>query len=106
MNDILSWPGKSPATADAPEHPAVYHMLDVAAVAEILIAPFDLDIALRDALVLLTALHDLGKVNVQFRKMLRGQPYQSNAHWCVTEVLLNAHDDLLAERLGSKVSVR
>ncbi|OYU20085.1 MAG: CRISPR-associated helicase/endonuclease Cas3 [Rhodobacteraceae bacterium PARR1] len=77
-------------------------MLDVAAVAEIMIARFVFQTALNDALVLLTALHDLGKVNVQFRKMLRGQPYQSNSHWCVTEVLLNAHDDLLAERLGSK----
>ncbi|WP_230426397.1 CRISPR-associated helicase Cas3' [Paragemmobacter aquarius] len=102
MEKLLSWPGKSPATPNDPEHSAVYHMLDVAAVAEILIARFGFNAALRDALVLLTALHDLGKVNDQFRKMLRGQPYQSNSHWCVTEVLLNAHDDVLAGRLGSK----
>lgn len=85
-----------------PEHPAVYHMLDVGAVAEILISRFSFDTACRDALVLLTALHDLGKVNMPFRRMLRGLPYVPNSHWCVTEVLLNAHDDLLAARLGSK----
>ncbi len=102
LENLLSWPGKSAATPADPEHPAIYHMLDVAAVAEILIGPFAFDAATRDALILLTALHDLGKVNAQFRKMLRGQPYQSNSHWCVTEVLLNAHDDILAGRLGSK----
>ena len=101
LEQILSWPGKSAASPGAPEHPAVYHMLDVAAVAEILIADFGFDPALRDALIVLVVLHDLGKVNVEFRKMLRGQAYRPNSHWCVTEVLLNEHDDLLAERLGS-----
>ncbi|MBQ2260143.1 MAG: CRISPR-associated helicase Cas3' [Loktanella sp.] len=78
-------------------------MLDVAAVAEKLIIPFGLPRPLRDALVFLIALHDLGKINEAFRRMLRqeaaGGPYR---HWEVTEVLLHKHDDLLFTILGSK----
>jgi hypothetical protein len=53
----------------------VLHMLDVAAVAERLIAPFQFEPALRGALVLLVALHDLGKISDSFRAMIEsGQP--------------------------------
>jgi hypothetical protein len=53
-DSMFAWPGKS--AADGQErHPAVLHMLDVGAVAERLIAPFDIEPALRDALVLLVA---------------------------------------------------
>lgn len=57
------WPGKSATIDGGKEHPAACHMLDVAAVAEVLIAPFGFSPALRDALVLLVALHDLGKIS-------------------------------------------
>lgn len=71
MTDILSGPGKSAPVADTPEHPAICHMLDMAAVIERLIAPFGFDPSEREALILLTALHDLGKINAGFRQMLR-----------------------------------
>ena len=43
LRDVVTrWPGKSPRPGDNVCHPAVYHMLDVAAVAEQLIAPIRL----------------------------------------------------------------
>ncbi|MCC5993021.1 MAG: CRISPR-associated helicase Cas3' [Rhodobacteraceae bacterium] len=97
---IANWPGKSAAPPDGIEHPAVYHMLDVAAVAERLLPPCPAP--LRDALIWLTALHDLGKIGAAFRAMLRnGQPQHAGAHWQVTEALLWLHDEaLLAPSLG------
>ena len=102
---IRNWPGKSAPAPDKPEHPAVYHMLDVAVVAEILIAPFQLPKPLQDALVLLAALHDLGKIGEEFRKMLRADKAgmlrsQRESHWEVAELLLSDHDDLLAGPFG------
>lgn len=103
IDDLLQWPGKSAHVAGGAEHPAVYHMLDVAAVAEELIGPFGFAPPQRDALVFLIALHDLGKINDAFRRMLRqgvsGGPYR---HWEVSELLLRYHDDLLARSLKSK----
>lgn len=102
MNELLNWPGKSAAAPGAIEHPALYHMLDVAAVAERLIKPFAVSESLRDALVFLIALHDLGKINEAFRHMLRGKVVGSTyRHWEVTEVLLHHHDAILSARLGS-----
>lgn len=77
-------------------------MLDVAAVAELLVVPFGLSPALRDAVILLTALHDLGKINADFRQMLRGGRSQGPRHWQITEVLLRANDDMLETRLGER----
>ena len=37
---LFDWPGKSFSEGELSSHPAVYHMLDVAAVAEQLIRPF------------------------------------------------------------------
>jgi hypothetical protein len=45
-------------------------MLDVAAVDERLLAPFRFEQGLRDALVLLVALHDLGRISDSFRAMI------------------------------------
>jgi CRISPR-associated endonuclease/helicase Cas3 len=98
LDQIARWPGKS-ASEGAIEHPALYHMLDVAAVAEVLIAPFKLTDSIKDALVLLTALHDLGKINSGFRAMLRSEGRQSFRHWEMTEVHLNANIDLLVDAL-------
>lgn len=74
-NQLLDWPGKSAPDGSTVRHSAVLHMLDVAAVAERLIAPFQFEPALRGALVLLVALHDLGKISDSFRAMIEsGQP--------------------------------
>lgn len=89
------WPGKG-ADATGLEHPAVLHMLDVAAVAEALAGPLPLPPSLRQGLVLLAALHDLGKVSASFRAMLRGGAAQPFRHWEITEALLWAQDDRLA----------
>jgi len=102
---LLLWPGKS-ANSEGIEHPAVYHMLDVAAVAEVLIAPWDLPPALRDAFLLLTALHDLGKINADFRTLVRGGAYQGNSHWRMTELWLRTHDALLEGALGADADLR
>lgn len=109
MDEIIrKWPGKSPAGADGISHPAVYHMLDVAVVAERLIRGRDIAKPLADALVLLVALHDLGKIGVPFRTMLQsGQPQTAGSHWEVTEAYLRAFDaELLAPQLGSGNSRR
>ncbi len=103
---IKSWPGKSPAMQGQVSHSAVYHMLDVAAVAEHLIANVQLPDPVKRALVLLVALHDLGKINAAFRAMLeRGQPQTAGSHWEVTEALLRQHDKYkhtLARTLGGR----
>lgn len=96
----LDWPGKSPVDGSDLRHPAVLHMLDVAAVAERLIAPFAFAPPLRDALVLLVALHDLGKVSDSFRAMIETGVPQRFRHWQLTEALLFAHDDRLARHIG------
>lgn len=101
------WPGKSAPAPGLPLHPAAYHMLDVAAVAERLVAPFALDPALREALVLLTALHDLGKIGTRFRAMiLEGTPQGEARHWQVTEALLGRHDALLGDVLKGSDQAR
>lgn len=95
---IVNWPGKS-AGPSGVEHPAAYHMLDVAAVAERLIAPFGFDESLRQALILLVALHDLGKVNAAFRAMLReGAMQLQGRHWEVSEVYLHRFNPLPVPR--------
>lgn len=103
---FFDWPGKSPVGDGLPAHPAVYHMLDVAAVAERLIEPFAFAPPLRQALVLLVALHDLGKISDNFRAMLAGAPAQGPRHWELTEVLLHHNDAGLAARLGGDADVR
>lgn len=99
MQDITArWPGKS-ADDQGIRHSAVLHMLDVAAVAEVLAPP--LPASLRAAFILFAALHDLGKINAAFRSMLEtGQPQGAGSHWEVTEALLDHFDGKLAERLG------
>lgn len=103
---IAHWPGKSPRTPGGPLHPAAYHMLDVAAVAERLLAFERFTSPVRDALALLVALHDLGKIGEPFRAMLlHGAPQQHGRHWEATERLLQHHDALL-QHLGGTWSTR
>lgn len=92
---ITEWPGKSPVDAGGIAHPAAYHMLDVAAVAERLIARRSFPKPLEQALILLSALHDIGKVNSAFRAMLReGTRQQNGRHWEVSEVYLQQFNPL------------
>ena len=81
-----------------PEHPAVYHMLDVAAVAEILLSGAEYPTQVRDAFALLVGLHDLGKVGNGFRAMIREGRKQQVLHWEMSEAWLS-DDDWLARRL-------
>ncbi|PWE32207.1 CRISPR-associated helicase/endonuclease Cas3 [Maritimibacter sp. 55A14] len=74
-------------------------MLDVAAVAEHLLEAVHLPAPQYQALVFLTALHDLGKISATFRSMLRGAGRQTYRHWELTEVHLNANMSLLASIL-------
>ncbi|MDQ1900585.1 CRISPR-associated helicase Cas3' [Paracoccus sp. WLY502] len=98
---IANWPGKSPQVPGRLHHPAVYHMLDVAAVTEMLLAAWDLSKPWKDALILLSALHVLGKIGGPFRDcILNGTPQHHGAHWKVTEALLRHHDALLATIWG------
>ena len=98
FEQIARWPGKS-ARNGGIEHPAIYHMLDVAAVAETLLYPASRLDPRKQALVLLTALHDIGKLNAGFRSMLRGEGQQSYRHWQLTEVHLDANIERLARAL-------
>jgi CRISPR-associated endonuclease/helicase Cas3 len=72
-------------------------MLDVAAVAECLLAQgahWSADV--HQTLALLVALHDLGKIGEPFRAMLRdGTVQRHGRHWVASEVLLRHHDALL-----------
>jgi len=100
---IARWPGKS-ANDEGIEHPALYHMLDVAAVAEEILRSIKIDQAYRqkgliDALVYLTALHDLGKLNDGFRSMLREGVFQGRRHWEITEIHLGNNANILEEIL-------
>ena len=89
---VFDWPGKS-APEGGIEHPVFWHMLDVGAVAEALLAPLDLPEGRKPALALAAALHDLGKISDSFCAMLReGRPQTHGRHWEVTEVWLNDFD--------------
>ena len=100
---LTDWPGKS-ARDFGPEHPAIYHMLDVAAVAERLLMHSPAPPAQKAALSLLVALHDLGKIGDGFRNMIRlGKP-QGARHWELTEAWLFS-DERLAGRLHADPDV-
>src|SRR4051812_23230483 len=97
---LVRWPGKSPIQEGGPAHAAAYHILDVAAAAEQLIGPWRLPPALGDTLVLLIALHDIGKVGNEFRARLQTGTPQTWRHWEVSEALLIDNEDWLANCLG------
>lgn len=73
-----NWPGKSrPAV-----HPALWHMLDVGAVAQELLQQQPvLGESGDQALAALIALHDLGKISASFRAMLEDGHPQKWRHW-------------------------
>ncbi len=103
--EIGAWPGK---TIDGAHHPALWHMLDVGAVASCLIAKRSLtrDAALDQAFVFFVALHDLGKFSASFRDMLLGRPYWGFRHWQHTYRLLLEHDHVVADAVGGTRGAR
>ena len=90
VDSIFDWPGKSDNKRN--EHPAVLHMLDVAACAERLIkghAAFSgLSDAQHRALVILVALHDVGKLSESFRALILQGETGAPLHWELSDFLL------------------
>lgn len=102
---ISPWPGKMIAGR---AHPALWHMLDVGAVASCLLACRPLtDGRTGDrAAAFLVTLHDLGKYSSSFRAMLLGRPYSGLRHWQHSYRLLQDNDDLIADLIGATPGVR
>lgn len=109
---LAIWPGKSAQDSNQ-EHPAIYHMLDVAAVAERLLIASPFTAELKAAFVLLIALHDLGKIGDGFRNLVRLGTVQTLRHWELTEAWLlpNVHlrarleaDDLVWRELVAAIA--
>ena len=102
------WPGKSSQTG---EHPAIWHMLDIAACAECLIdghrAFAALPAAHHRVLVVVVALHDVGKISNAFRTVLRDRCPGAYRHWQLSDVLLRRTlDPILACAFGGDVHAR
>lgn len=108
MDSIFDWPGKSDNQGN--ERPAVLHMLDVAACAERLIdghAAFDgLSDTQRRALVVLVALHDVGKLSESFRSLIRDGERGAPLHWQLSDFLLCGVLDEALSKLGADEWVR
>jgi len=104
VDPILRWPGKSPKLGGTIWHPAVYHMLDVAASCEVLIEEFEFDKATQHALTFMVFLHDIGKIGEEFREMIENGDGGNYAyrHWELSEAYLFKCAEELAERLGCK----
>lgn len=99
---IREWPAKGRTEMTDRAQCCLYHMLDVAAVAEALLPSQAFAPRFRDALVFLIGLHDLGKVSDDFRKMLLDGIPQKSRHWKLSEALYYLNDDLLDAALGSR----
>lgn len=106
FHDILRWPGKSACVEGGPRHPAVYHMLDTAAVAEVLLAPFGIKPALSSAFALLVCLHDIGKMSEAFLDMIEGRDHPRISHWKLSEVLLHEADQAISVAIGGTPHAR
>ncbi len=103
--DNSNWPGK---TFDSGPHPALWHMLDVGAVAGQLLrrGPLGPRSDWNLAVVYLVSLHDLGKISGSFRQMINGQTYGGPRHWQHSYRLLLDHDARLAAILGGQKEAR
>ncbi len=93
---ITAWPGKK---IDGEFHPALWHMLDVGAVADCLIGkrPVTGSASWDQAIVMLIVLHDLGKISESFRDQINGVAARAEYHSQLSFVLLQRHDSLLAK---------
>ena len=96
------WPGKSRPS----EHPALWHMLDVGAVAQQLLSRRPVwSLQVDAALTCLVALHDLGKISRSFQAMLREDRRQKQYHWEHSGALLAQHQHVLSRHLGGDPDV-
>ena len=107
-NSIFDWPGKS--NDQGKERPAILHMLDVMACAERLIPEHTAFRKLSDhqihALLILIALHDVGKISESFRALIRNKETGAPLHWELSDFLLrNDLDDILS-KLGTDKYIR
>ena len=102
---ISAWPGKM---VEGRAHPALWHMLDVGAVASCLLARRSLTGCCPGdrAAAFLVTLHDLGKYSSSFRAMLLGRSYSGLRHWQHSYRLLRDNDDALAALIGATPGVR
>ena len=102
---VDAWPGK---TIDGEYHPALWHMLDVAAVAKRLITyrPLTGSGKVDRAILFLVALHDLGKISKAFRDQITGQASRAEYHSQLSFVLLHEHDDLIGNIMGGEPELR
>ncbi len=105
VKGIAAWPGK---TIDGDYHPALWHMLDVGAVADCLIGkrPVTGCVSWDQAIVLLIVLHDLGKFSESFRDQIKGVTARAEYHSQLSFVLLQRHDSLLGELVGGSPNAR
>ena len=108
MDAIFDWPGKT--DDDGNEYPAVCHMLDVAACSERLIdrhAAFShLSRVQHEAMVLLVALHDVGKFSESFRALIRNGETGAPLHWELSYFLLWSTLDPMLSDLGASQETR
>ena len=104
-NGIADWPGKE---IDGEFHPALWHMLDVGAVADRLIKkrPVTGSSLLDRAIVFLIVLHDLGKFSESFRDQIKGRAARAEYHSQLSFVLLQHHDGLSEELIGGTPNAR
>ncbi len=86
-NAIDAWPGKE---IDGKFHPALWHMLDVGAVADHLIEKRKVtgSSAWDQAIALLIVLHDLGKISESFRNQIKGCAARAEHHSQLLESLI------------------
>jgi CRISPR-associated endonuclease/helicase Cas3 len=97
------WPGKSQPS----EHSALLHMLDVGAVARILLTRHLLvDPATDQALACLAALLDLVNISASFQPMLRDGARQNFYHWEHSARLLLKLDDVFESHLSGEKEAR
>lgn len=106
---VADWPGKTFDGCSPDTHPALWHMLDVAAVAGVVLARRSLtgNEAQDRALQFLVALHDIGKFSESFRTMLQGQPSSGARHWQHSYTLMNyLLDHQIAAVIGGSEEIR
>ncbi len=98
------WPGKSARQEPADTHPALWHMLDVAACAELLMKRHvhmsTWDANMLSALLILIALHDIGKISESFRRRICGDANVVIHHADLGYYMLRKMDGSIGERLG------
>ena len=102
---IAAWPGK---TINNEYHSALWHMLDVGAVANRLIAkrPITESDSWNNAINALIALHDLGKISESFRDQITKKASRGVYHAQLSFVLLQMHDAEISNLIGGSAASR